>query len=494
MSLVKRAQAISVIAGLVLLNSCTDFKGAADPYIYTPQFPSNYWQPKTPPSRFAFGLQKSDFVDVEQDDPLTLAEVVDIALLNNPTTENTWANARIRAAQYGQTLEDDFVLASGQSSATRFRQALFTGPMRTIVYDTLIAGDLNFSYLVFDFGQVRTTSKAALESLYNVDWTHNRSIQTVMQTVMYHYYEYLYQQERLEANRADVLDAQVTLDSVMEKLRNGLADIGEKVQAKTQLLQNQLNVVSQKQQVHTSYTQLTADMGIPSDLDITVESFPEKISTFTPDELENLINTAIEYRPDLLAAEADVKAGMLAVSAAKREYLPKLNSTLDIGRTYYSHAGRIDDYHFKAQAVLSFPIFQGFSIRNTVRQAQGLLEKAQAELHQVQLNLLQQVSNQRTDVVLAKEAFEYATEFLASAEEDFRLNLAKYRMGTGTITELLNAQTSVSDARARLALSKRDWFVSLANLAYALGTIAPPELNKGRQHETKHTWSPPYRA
>lgn len=494
MSLTKKAQAIAAIAGLVFLNSCTDFKGTADPYIYTPKCPADVWQPKSAPARFAFGLQKSDFVDVEQENPLTLAEVVDVALLNNPTTENTWANARIRAALYAQTLEDDFILASGQGTATRFRQALFTGPMRSIVYDTLIAGDLNFSYLVFDFGQVRTTSKAALESLYNVDWTHNRQIQTVMQTVMYDYYDYLYQQDRLEANRADVLDAQVTLDSVMEKLRNGMADIGEKVQAKTQLLQNQLNVVSQKQQVHTSYTQLTADMGIPSDLDITLEKFPETISTFAPDELEKLINTAIEYRPDLIAAEADVKASMYAVSAAKREYLPKLNSTFDIGRTYFNNAGRSDKYHFKAQAVLSFPIFQGFSIRNTVRQAQGLLEKAQANLRQTQLSLLQQVSNQRTDVILAKESFEYATEFLASAEEDFRLNLAKYRMGTGTITELLNAQTSVSDARARIALSKKDWFVSLANLAYALGTLAPPELNKGKIHETKQSWSPPYRA
>ncbi|MCB1108143.1 MAG: TolC family protein, partial [Chlamydiia bacterium] len=186
--------------------------------------------------------------------------------------------------------------------------------------------------------------------------------------------------------------------------------------------------------------------------------------------------------------ESDVKASQFAIKAAKALYFPQLNTTFEIGRTYFSNQHANDKYHYQAQAALTFPIFQGFAIKNTVRQAQARLEKAQANLRQNQLNVLQQVSNQREDVILAKEALEYATAFLASANEDYRVNLAKYRAGTGTITELLNAQTSVSDARAKLVLAKRDWFVSLANLAYALGTLASPEL-EGKMHEKNNSSS-----
>ena len=470
---------LAIICSIALLAlGCGDFRGAADPFAYTPPRPYENWYPRKKESRLPFTLAKEDFNYVEREEPLSLAEVIDVALINNPDTKYSWANARVSAARYGQTLEDYFIQAQGSGTATRFRSALFTGPTRSIILDTLIAGDFNFSYLVFDFGKTRNTSRAALESLYNADWSHNREIQTVMQTVMGDYYDYLYEDERLEANRSDVVDAQVTLESVMEKLRNGTADMGEKVQATTQLLQAELNVVAQKQKVHTSYTKLTADMGIPSDMDLKLEPYPEKIKPFEPEDLDRLIDTAVCYRPDLKAAESDVKAGQYLVKAAKSLYLPQVNTTLDIGRTYFSKAGDTDGYHYQAQAALTFPIFQGFFIRNTVKAAQGELEKAQAVLRSVQLSVVQQVSNQRTDVDLAQEAYSYATAFLDSAREDYRINLAKYRAGTGTITELINAQTAVADARAKYVLSKRDWFTSVANLAYALGTIAPPDFNK----------------
>ena len=465
---------ILVVFTCLFFVGCADFRGAADPYIYTPSQPFEDWKPRRAFTRLPFRLDKENFEYVEQDEPLSLAQVLDISLLNNPKTKATWASARVSAATYGQTLEDEFIQAQGQGTATRFRQALFTGPSRSIIYDTLIAGDLNFSYLIFDFGKTRTTSKAALESLYNADWTHNRSIQNVMQTVMNDYYQYLYQEEKLVASNADVMDAQVTLDSVLEKLRTGMSDIGEKVQATTQLLQQQLNVVAQKQQVHNAYTQLAFDMGIPSDMNLKLDTYPKQIKTFEPEDIDQLVDTAIAHRPDLVAAESNVKAGRYLVSAARRQYLPALNSTFDIGRTYFSHASRNDKYHFKAEAALSFPIFTGFFIKNTIREAQGELERAEAVLRHVQLSVLQEVSNQRTDVVLAKEALEYSKAFLDSSKEDYKVNLAKYRAGTGTITELINAQTSVSDARAKYALAKRDWFQALANLAYALGTLAPP--------------------
>ncbi len=474
-----------ILGSMIVFVGCADYKGAADPFVYTPKQPYEDWEPKKRVNRLPFTLQPEDYKYVEQEDPLSLAEVIDIALLNNPSTKATWANTRIAASIYGRTLANNFILAQGNGTGTRFRQALFTGPERNIVYSTIFSGDANLSYLVFDFGRTRNTSKAALESLYNADWTHNREIQTIMQNVMFDYYNYLYQEEKLAANKADVVDAQVTLESVMEKLRNGMADIGEKVQATTALLQNELNTVGQKQQVHNSYTQLAADMGIPTDIELTLDSYPDEITTFSPEDLDDLINTAIQYRPDLIAAEASVKASSFAIKAARALYFPQVNTTFDVGRAYFSNQGRNDDYHFKAQAALTFPIFQGFAIKNTVRQAQARLEKAEADLRQTQLGVLQQVSNQREDVILAKEALKYAEAFLASAKEDYRVNLSKYRAGTGTITELLNAQTSVSDARAKLVLTKRDWFVSLANLAYALGTLAPPEL-KGMVDEKRH--------
>ncbi|MCB1084105.1 MAG: TolC family protein, partial [Simkania sp.] len=64
-------------------------------------------------------------------------------------------------------------------------------------------------------------------------------------------------------------------------------------------------------------------------------------------------------------------------------------------------------------------------------------------------------------------------------QEDYKVNLAKYKVGTGTIVDLINAQTAVADARAKLATAQNSWYTSVANLAYATGILVPPSTQDG---------------
>ncbi len=457
---------------LLILTGC-DIKGANDPYSYAPQTAHSVWIPPEKQSRRV----RSDFPDfsyLAKEQPISLAEVIDVALFNNPQTTRTWAFARMAAASYGQSLKNFFPLAEIDMNYNRSRSAQFTGSDREIVYETVYGGAVCLSYLIFDFGQTRATSQAALESLYNADWSHNREIQTVMQSVMTDYYSYLYAKDRLIAKEQDVVSAQVALDAVMEKLQMGVADIADKVQATTKLLQQQLEVVMQKQSLTNAYTTLIADMGVPANEKYIFQGFPTTIRTFEVETLDNLILAAMENRPDLLAAESNVKSKEASLLAAERKRYPKVNGGFDFGRTYYQR-GLNDTYDFSATVSLSFPLFQGFYLDNGIKLARAHLKKAESNLSQVKLGILQNVTNYREDVGYAAEALEYAYKFLASAEEDFRLNLEKYRAGTATIVDLINAQSFVADARSQLVETERDWFQSLANLAYATGMLVPTD-------------------
>ena len=68
----------------------------------------------------------------------------------------------------------------------------------------------------------------------------------------------------------------------------------------------------------------------------------------------------------------------------------------------------------------------------------------------------------------------YSQAYLDSAEEDYSAYLAKYKAGTTTIVNLINAQTAVADAQAKLAKAQHSWYTSVANLAYATGILLPP--------------------
>lgn len=460
---------------LLSLNSCIDFRGAQNPDRYTPNTPHTVWN-TAPKARINEKSAIFDYSYLFKEESFSLGEAIDIALLNNPSTKETWAASRVAAAQYGQSLQKDFVLANlgADWERTRFSEFASSAANRQIILESIYGMDLSLSYLVLDFGQTRYSSLAALQSLYNANWTHNREIQTVIQQIMVDYYDYLLQKQLLVAAKADVDNAKLALDAVLEKRRTGLADISDQMQATTSLLQQQLNVVTQKQALHYAYTKLMTDMGVPSKYQIDFEGYPEKKFEVLLANLDQLIDEALHKRPDLIAAEANVFSKEAAFTAAKRQRFPTLSSNFDIGRNYYHSQGTTitDDYNFTLAFSLNYPLFQGFFIKNTIRMAKANLEEAQAFLEQVRLSVVEEVSNAREDVVLADEAVKYAKAFLETSEEEFKISLEKYRVGTNTIVELMSALTSVADARAKYAKSERDWYSSLANLRFAIGFLS----------------------
>ena len=91
--------------------------------------------------------------------PLTLAELSDLALRNNPQTRSAWAAARAAASQVGIELADYSVQASGALSYLRARQISQTGVRQPII--ERYTPSVTLSYALFDFGTRASQVEAA---------------------------------------------------------------------------------------------------------------------------------------------------------------------------------------------------------------------------------------------------------------------------------------------------------------------------------------------
>ena len=477
---------LSILLVIILTSGCA-FKEAATPYTQAPTSPHSVWKaPEKALTRIHIvGEEVAERKDIEAHSkkaPLTLAEILDIALTSNPDTKASWAKARAEAAIFGQSLQNYFVLASinglyQMEDIKQFHSNTMKKDTEFINRD--MGGQLNLSYILLDFGQTRYSSKAALESLFSADWSHNSVIQQTMKSVMDHFYDYLLEKQLLIANEMDLVNATTTLDSTKEKFKSGLADISDIVQATTSYLQQQLNLVNQEGQLHNAYTQLVDDMGYSANSEFIFQNFPKEILTFTPEKLDTLISQALINRPDLQAKESVVKAKEASLKAAQAGRMPIVNANLDWGREFHHYplTGR-GVTKYTASVSLKFPLFQGFFISNKIKQSRSELTLALSELKKIKLGIEQEVSNYRTHVILASKALDYAEQYLLSAQEDYRVFLEKYRAGTTNIVDLIAAQTSVSDARARKAKSEQQWYRSVADLTYSLGLLLPSRVNK----------------
>jgi outer membrane protein TolC len=457
----------------LFLCSCFSNRAALNPYSYAPQQQNKFWKPGGKDKEKIEGLD-------ENTDPLSLAEIVDISLRNNPNTRLTWADARVAAAQYGGSQSADLPTLTSTYAWSRFRNVLtaadgYGGSVAEVYYFSQWGPQLQLSYTLLDFGQARAASQAAKELLYNAGYIHNRQIQTVIQQVTADYYSYIYQQELLKAYQQDLKTAETTYEAAKVGFDAGIKNLSDLLEAKTKLLQSQIQLVGQNQVLVVSLATLLTDMGLKANQKIPIKDNPavppiEEMLASSGDILE----IALAQRADLLAAEARVKSEEANIVAVRQQFYPTVTYNLNFGETSYSKIGG-DGYDFTTTFSLNFPIFSGFSTLNSLRAAHAKREKAEAELVQTQLQVIKDVTTSHSSVQQTFEALKFSSELLKVSEEQYQVALALYKAGTGNILEVVSAQSSLANARAHCASANNDWFTALINLSYAAGSLQTPE-------------------
>lgn len=485
----------SFLIGTVFICGCV--RDAADPLSLAPCTPYSSWTPmggnNLVSSKYCQILLPTTFGEEE----MNLAELLDIALQNNPSTRQTWATARAAAASYGQKMSSFFPQIYSTTQYVRQKRgspvvappppppngattSASTGALNNAViantaetfYSTQGGPEVTLGYVLFDFGQRTAAAMAAREALYYADFNHNQEIQTILQMVMNDYYNYIYQMAALYSNEANLANAQMSLDAANEKFALGLAALGDVATARTQFLQSRMTLTSQKQVVENAFAQLAVDIGLPANMRFKVQPLPEKVfATPILESVDELIIIAQQQRQDLLASQANVRSKEALVLGAKRARLPVFSTTLDTGHFWFQKGLQEKRMHWAAALTLQFPIFDGFYFKNGVRNAEANLEFSKAQLYQTELTMIQNVTTAHMGVKTAALNLSDADEYLESAQLEFKIALASYKAGTKAILDVLSAQSSLADARTKKAQAQQNWFTSIASIAFATGSL-----------------------
>lgn len=460
----------------ILLCASGCMRDAANPFSLAPETPYASWSPMKGNRMISSSFCQTLLPDTFGPNELSLAELLDIGLHNNPTTKRTWAQARAAAGQYGQSLSPYYPNINFNGTYLRERSSFYDGsPAITMFYETSVSPDVQLSFTLLDFGKRSSAAEAARQSLYYADWTHNQQIQTILQTIMNDYYNYLYQRALLHSNEANLENSQASLDAANQRFALGLASLGEVAMARTQFLQSKINLTSQRQTVENSFAQLAFDLGLPADVPFKVQPLPEQISA-TPllESIDVLVEKAQKQRQDFLASEANVRSKEASVKNARAQMLPTVNSTFDLGHAWFNSGLEEKGPHWSAQFNLTFPLFSGFYYRNGVRVAKANLEQAQAQMLQTELSVIQSVTTAHMNIKTSAQNLRDSLEYLQAAELEFDIALKTYKAGTATLLDVLSAQSSLADARTKKALAQYDWFSALAAIAYATGSLCAP--------------------
>lgn len=418
---------------------------------------------------------------------MSLSRLLDIALYNNPLTRASWHASRAAAYAYRATLSAYYpainytgILTAqtvkGSAFATSSGSAIISNNTTPTInqesHTTNFIQSLNLTYLLLDFGGRDALSDTALQNLYASNWQHDSTMQQVMLTVINAYVSYLGNKGLVEAYGQDLKDAEVAFQAAKKMHEAGLATLTDELAAQANLELIRTNYYQAQGAEATSFDEILIAVGLPPDTCISIDSLPQELPVIDiAGNLSCLLELAKLKRPDIGIAVAAIKLQEDQLALAYSNSMPVVTANANWTQVRFISPRKRSGYNETASIEVNMPIFQGFYHMNRQRQFRAQIEKAMANLDVKLAQVSLEVVNNYYLLKSAEAALPSSAAAVAFSTRAYRGFVVQYRTGTATITDMLNALTALSNARAQEVLNRTQWASSLANLAFSVGVL-----------------------
>ena len=459
--------ALALLLGMAFTTQAAPQALTRDPFDterYVPAAPGVRWQspdalpqvPPAPTSPLPVG-----------DRPLSLPELTEFALQNNPRTRQAWFAARAAAAGVGIERADYLPQISAGAILQRSESSGQSG--NQIPWLTRYSPALTLSYLLYDFGARDSQVKAAEYTALAASLAQNRVLQDVVFQVEEAYYRCLGIEALVRSNELFLKSVSTSLDATQRRREGGLATAADVYRAETQVAQAQLNLTRSKGELEKSRGALSSAVGLPVNTTLQIQTLggEPRIREIT-EALNDILSRAKANRPDLIAAEAQARSARAQADAASKSGLPSLTVSGATGRTFFVQ----DLPYTNTNALLlslSIPLFTGFNQTYTVRQAEARAAQAEASRDALSRQTELEVWQSYYDVQTAASGVSTTAVQLRAAQQTAEATFARYQGGFGSLLDLITAQVDESNARVQRIQSFLDWFTAVARLNFSIG-------------------------
>ena len=448
--------------------------------------PSTYWQ--APALRdYTRVLKSTEAPQIDPNRQYELPELIDLAQRTNPETRVAWEGARRAALAVGLVESEYFPLLA--ISALGGYQSVGVPIPKDLVSDGFFRFDLaqavpalNLKWLLLDFGRRGAAWDAAKERLLAANLGFNRKHQQIVFAVQRAFYGLTSVRARIAVSRSSLDAAQAVQEATESRLKNGLATRPELALARQQAAQATFELEEVLDQERDAQVSLAESIGI-------VPTTPMQVTEFSAlpppgelqDSVEKTIDRALEKRPDLIARVAALRASEAELSRARAAYWPTLSLVGNVGSILGSARitadGKSTGWFGATQPSygiglsLEWEVFDGGARRRKVELAESARRSAQDEITATRDRAVSEVWKAYTNVKLAFRRLDVAAALVDASQQSYEDSLKSYRVGLGTLTDLLAARRELSRARFVELDTKVQLLESSAALAFTTGEV-----------------------
>ncbi|MEH2151153.1 TolC family protein [Nostoc sp.] len=416
---------------------------------------------------------KSEEVRLQGNQPITLAQALELARRNNHDLQVSLLElernkAALREAQAAllPTLGISTDITRSQSASSQLSSELQeqqTGISSPDEASTSFSGQAQLSYNIYTSGRVQASVRAAEEQVRFNELAVETQSETIRLNVATDYYNLQQADEQVRIAQSAVQNSEASLRDAEALERAGVGTRFDVLRSQVNLANAQQDLTNARSQQTISRRQLATRISLPQGINISAAD-PVQLAGLWNPTLEQSIVLAYQNRPELQQQLAQRNISEQQRRQALGELGPQVSlvASYNLLDQFDDGVSVTDGYSLGVRATLN--LYDGGAARARADQSKVNIAIAETQFaeqrNQIRFQVEQAYSTQQSSL----ENVQTSNTALEQAREALRLARLRFQAGVGTQTDVINSENDLTRAEGNRVTAILDYNRALAQL------------------------------
>jgi outer membrane protein len=401
---------------------------------------------------------------------LTLAQAQQLAIQNNPqfsAAKYTAAAANQVPNQYKAGLQPNLsgnFTSVGADNGSRIAAGALNNP---VIYDRIGSG-LTISQLITDFGRTSNLIGMAKMQAAAQDQVTEATRADILVASSSAYFAVLSAQSVLQVVSETVKTRQTVVDQVSALAESKLRSTLDVSFANVNLSGAKLLQVQAQNELKAAEARLATAMGLPGEPAFVL--MDEPMPPAMPDRVQDLVDAAIQNRPELKDLRLQQSAAERLAKAEHALYFPSVGVLGTAGFAPAAEA-QIPGRYGAIGMNISIPIFNGGLFKARQAEAELKAKAANENVNDLQNRVMRDVRIAYLNAATAYDRMALTQQLVQQAQLAMDLSQSRYDLGLAAIVELSQAQLNLTSAQIANTTARYDYQAQRILVDYQTGVL-----------------------
>ena len=321
-------------------------------------------------------------------------------------------------------------------------------------------GSVRASMPLFDGFRIKNQIQADKFSLISATANLEAAKKDISIQVAAYYLQCLYYKGMADVSRKQVETSREMVRRAAILVEDGKRPRSEQADAEAQLALDEHTLTNDEGQYTLSLLTLAHALNMPDIEGFRIVEDEQALGLSSDATLQmpqTIYESTVDSWPTIMSAQAGIRQSESLLKVRKADYYPQLNLTGSIGTAYYNmfHQGGLGSFGHQLHSnlgeviglSLSYPIFNRFQTRNSVKHASNDIIHQRLALEDAKLKLREDIQNAYYNATVAQKKRQSSVKACEASRISVEYEEIRYEEGRSSIFDLLQARQKFHKAQ-----------------------------------------------